>query len=626
MMENLRAAANHVALKIILALIIISFVFTGVSGYMFGSSGRYVAKVNGEEISVENVDRSFRNKRIQLSDQLGQARVDELLANPEEVKQLRKEVLSELINQELFRQYVDELKLSVTKTQIVDSIRATPFFQNDNGFDNDRYLNFVRQQGLSTEKYAQIVHSQLVLNQLNHIFSQTDFVLPNEAEDFAKSYFQQRTVRLANWDLKSLEAQQTVSDDEINQFYTTNNKFFITPERMKVEYLMVDAVESQKGVTVDEAEVANYYEQNKQLYGQPNRYDLAAIKVKTEADANAVINDVNAGANFADIVKERSTDAGLKRIGGQLGLIDENALTPEIAKAGLKEKGQLSTPVKTNDGFFVFYLNEFKEGGVRALADIKDRVKKDALLEKAKLNYFQTQQKIGDVIHNDKTSLKSAAQAAGLKLNETDWFSKNTLPEALAIPELENMLFNGGLIPQNGGVGEASEILQVEGDKAYVLRVSAYEPEAAKPLEAVKDQIIEAVKYQKAMEVASQKAKEIVEKLSAGDDAALTAAGLTFAAPITVDLINGNEQAPMAKIFSMAQPKDDKATYDVAVLPNRGLAIVALDKVTAGTTPEGELKDAYFKELNRMREFTNVESLIVSLSQQAKIQIDENYQ
>ncbi len=38
MMDNLRAAANHVVLKIILALIILSFVLTGVGNYLIGGS------------------------------------------------------------------------------------------------------------------------------------------------------------------------------------------------------------------------------------------------------------------------------------------------------------------------------------------------------------------------------------------------------------------------------------------------------------------------------------------------------------------------------------------------------------------------------------------------------------
>jgi len=62
MMDNLRAAANHVVLKIILGLIVLSFVLTGVGNYLIGGSSDYAARERsartgrnpqtGKEISI----------------------------------------------------------------------------------------------------------------------------------------------------------------------------------------------------------------------------------------------------------------------------------------------------------------------------------------------------------------------------------------------------------------------------------------------------------------------------------------------------------------------------------------------------------------------------------------------
>ncbi len=45
MMDNLRTAANSVVLKIIFGIIIVSFILTGVSGYLIGGGKNYAAKV-----------------------------------------------------------------------------------------------------------------------------------------------------------------------------------------------------------------------------------------------------------------------------------------------------------------------------------------------------------------------------------------------------------------------------------------------------------------------------------------------------------------------------------------------------------------------------------------------------
>lgn len=51
MMDSLRTAANSLVLKIIFGIIIVSFILTGVSGYLIGGGNNYAAKVNDGEIS-----------------------------------------------------------------------------------------------------------------------------------------------------------------------------------------------------------------------------------------------------------------------------------------------------------------------------------------------------------------------------------------------------------------------------------------------------------------------------------------------------------------------------------------------------------------------------------------------
>ena len=71
MMDNLRAAANNVVLKIILALIILSFILTGVGNYLIGGSGDYAAKVNGQVIERAQLEQAFQSERSRMQQQLG---------------------------------------------------------------------------------------------------------------------------------------------------------------------------------------------------------------------------------------------------------------------------------------------------------------------------------------------------------------------------------------------------------------------------------------------------------------------------------------------------------------------------------------------------------------------------
>ncbi len=96
---------------------------------------------------------------------------------------------------------------------------------------------------------------------------------------------------------------------------------------------------------------------------------------------------------------------------------------------------------------------------------------------------------MSDAASNDNESLAGAEQVAGVKAVETGWFSRDTLPEELNFKPVADAIFNGGLVGENGTPGPNSDIITVDGDRAFVVRVSEHKPEAVKPLAEVKEQV-----------------------------------------------------------------------------------------------------------------------------------------
>lgn len=123
MMDNLRTASSHIVLKIILGLIIVSFVLTGVGNYLIGGNSDYAAKVNGTTISRAELENAFNNERNREQQQLG-AQFSQLAANPQFMQQMRQQAMSDLIDQTLMQQYVKSLNLDVSDAQIKDAIFA----------------------------------------------------------------------------------------------------------------------------------------------------------------------------------------------------------------------------------------------------------------------------------------------------------------------------------------------------------------------------------------------------------------------------------------------------------------------------------------------------------------------
>lgn len=85
----------------------------------------------------------------------------------------------------------------------------------------------------------------------------------------------------------------------------------------------------------------------------PEKVHCAHVLVKTEKEANAVLERLQKGEKFANIAKEVSLCPSGKR-GGDLGAFSRGAMVKEFAKAAFAlQKGGLSPLVKTKYGYHV---------------------------------------------------------------------------------------------------------------------------------------------------------------------------------------------------------------------------------------------------------------------------------
>jgi len=85
----------------------------------------------------------------------------------------------------------------------------------------------------------------------------------------------------------------------------------------------------------------------------PNKVHCAHILVKTQTEANAVLERLKKGEKFAKIAKEVSLCPSKKR-GGDLGTFGRGKMVKEFEKAAFAlQKGQLSPVIKTKFGYHI---------------------------------------------------------------------------------------------------------------------------------------------------------------------------------------------------------------------------------------------------------------------------------
>ena len=136
-----------------------------------------------------------------------------------------------------------------------------------------------------------------------------------------------------------------------------------------------------------EDEMKAYYNKNV-VPNVPKEYKARHILVKTEDEAKTLIKEIDSGADFSKLAKEKSTDSGSASKGGDLGWFTEQDMVASFSKAvaGLK-KGELAkSPVKSQFGWHVIILDDERSAAAPEFSAVKDEINR--VLIKIKLNQY----------------------------------------------------------------------------------------------------------------------------------------------------------------------------------------------------------------------------------------------
>lgn len=130
-------------------------------------------------------------------------------------------------------------------------------------------------------------------------------------------------------------------------------------------------------------------EYDAQIAAMPKtQYHARHILVKTQEEAQKIIEQLKKGAKFEDLAKKDSIDSS-KEQGGDLGWFSPSNMVKPFADAvaGLKKGEYTQTPVQTQYGWHVIELIDTRETPVPPLDSVKERV--DQLVQNKKFKAYQ---------------------------------------------------------------------------------------------------------------------------------------------------------------------------------------------------------------------------------------------
>jgi len=172
--------------------------------------------------------------------------------------------------------------------------------------------------------------------------------------------------------------------------------------KISIQQPLIDAamkVEIYDKVKLSEEEIEEYYKENKEDFIKDEEYHLRHILVETQEEAEAVLEKISGGADFAELAKERSLCPS-KEKGGDLGFIARGMTIKPFEDAGFVLKpGEISEVVETEFGYHIIKLEEIRPERQKTLEE-----------SSIEIEYILLPEKQQDAFTNWLSSLRDEAQ------------------------------------------------------------------------------------------------------------------------------------------------------------------------------------------------------------------------
>jgi peptidyl-prolyl cis-trans isomerase D len=289
----------------IIILLIIPFALWGINQY-FGHGGASVAAtVNGEKISQKEFQQRYIMQRNRMRQMLG-AQYDPSVFEP----RIKEQTLQGLIDQELLKQNAEDVGYRVAMQSVKQTILNIDAFKQDGKFSNELYVRALQAQGQSPAGFEHRLQDAVLTQQLQTGVSASAFVTQSEADRLLKLENQTRDIDHLLLKTSKFKDQAVATDEAMQKYYEQHKAQFMTPEKVSLEYIDLNAADLGKDTKPTDEEL-------KQLY--KNRQ--SQFQVPEERRSSHILIAVKEGADEATIKKarEKAEEIRKKLQDGQAG-------------------------------------------------------------------------------------------------------------------------------------------------------------------------------------------------------------------------------------------------------------------------------------------------------------------
>jgi len=542
MLNKLRNDIAHNKLvRLFLIIITLAFVFwgMGLSGLSFNKN--YAIKVGTSEVTPTEFYRAYQMAKQQISQQFGG---QELTPELMKLFGVEKQITQELTSQALLEAYATDENIQISSESVFELIKQEKAFEKDGKFDKETYKAVLAQAQLTAIEYEATLVKNIQANLIAIMFNQAVVVSDNELEIQVKYAQERRDADILTIKATDLAGLPKPTDEELDTIYNKQIDNFKVAEKRSFNLLVVskDALAKEQSVTAEE--VKQYFEENNEEFFTKPEFKVQQILVKDKKTADKVLAIADLSENFNKYVTEYSVDKVSKVKNGDMGWLTGDIFGAEFENAvNSAKKGEVAqAAIKSVFGYHIFKLNEIKESKLKGFEEVKEKIKADLIANKAEEALDEKINTTLDMVSAGE-KLDDIAKELGFKLQSFTDVNENG-PQSYIKDVFETAL------------DEVSQPIELDFGSTGFVQVTDIKDETVKPIEEVKDLVTATFEQEKTAELLQAKADEVL--------AAIQEKELSFKDAVKQFKLS----APIKSVVSIARIGDQKKEVSADIAKN----------------------------------------------------------
>ncbi len=583
---------TKIMMGLMFLLIIPSFVLFGIDGYnRMREKGDAVARVGGQDITQGEWDAAHKSEADRLRAQMPNLDA-KLLDSPE----ARYSTLERLVRERVMAQAADQFKLTTSDARLARDLQEDPGIASlrrpDGKLDMERYRQMAASQGLTPEGFEARVRRDLSVRQVESGLTQTGFAAVAVAEVALNAFFERREVQIANFFSKEFASRVNPTEAELETFYKANQALFQAPEQASIEYVVLDLESVKKSITLSDADLKSYYDQNAARLSGNEERRASHILINAAKDAPAAEREKarsraqellaalrKAPDSFAELAKKNSQDTGSATKGGDLDFFARGAMVKPFEDAAFAmKKGDISELVESDFGYHIIKLTDIKAPKQRSFEELRASIEADLKTQQAQRKFAETAEAFTNGVYEQSDSLKPVADKLKLEVRSAEKLSRNAA--AGVTGPLANAKFLAAIFgPDAIEKKRNTEAIETAPNQLTAGRITQYQAARTLVLADVRANVRERLVAARAAELAAQDGAAKLAAWKAAPGSAVMPAAQTLSR-------DQAQNTPPQILNAVLRADTSKLPVFVGVsMGSQGYAVVKINQLVARPVP-----------------------------------------